>query len=289
MAQIAFIGLGAMGSRMAANLLSAGHGLIVWNREAAKAASLIAGGARLASTPREAAHGADFVLSMVRDDEASRGVWTDSKNGALAGLGANATAIECSTLSLAWTHALARACADAGVAFVDAPLAGSRPQAEAKALIFFVGGEPESFARVRTILGDLGAAVHHSGGVGAGMAIKLAVNTLSAVQAGLMGELIAGLEQAGVDPARAVEIISQTPVCAPAAKIAAEMMLKGAFAPLFPIELVEKDLGYAQSAFGRHGRGGAPLTTAALALFQRAAEAGYGGEHISAIVKQYRG
>lgn len=288
MARIAFLGLGAMGSRMAAHLLAAGHELAVWNREAAKAAPLVANGARLAATPRQAAFGADFVLSMVRDDAASRAVWMDAESGALAGLGPNALAIECSTLSLSWVQALARACAEAGSAFIDAPLAGSRPQAEAKALVFFVGGKPDDVSRARPVLGELGSAIHPAGDVGAGMAIKLAVNTLLAVQAGLIAELICGLGRAGQDTARAIEIIGQTPVCAPAAKIAAEMMLKRAFAPLFPIDLVEKDLGYAQSAFGAPGGQGLPLTQAAQALFHCAVEAGFGGENFSAVVKTYR-
>lgn len=289
MARIAFLGLGAMGSRMASNLLAAGHSLVVWNRDPAKADGLVAQGAVLAATPREAVRDADFALSMVRDDEASGAVWLAPELGALSGMAPGAVGIECSTLSLAWTRRLAEAFKAAGVGFVDAPLAGSRPQAEAKALLFFVGGEPAVVARVQPLLETLGAAVHHSGAAGAGMAVKLAVNALLAVQAGLMAELIGGLQRAGIDPARGVEIIASTPVCAPAAKVAAEMMLKGAFAPLFPIELAEKDLAYAEAAFGRHPDSqGVPITTAAHTVLQQAKEAGFGADHISGIVQLYR-
>ena len=86
MANVAFLGLGAMGARMAANLIGAGHSLTVWNRDVAKAAPLARAGARVAATPREAAGGADFVIAMLRDDEASRVVWTDPQTGALAGM-----------------------------------------------------------------------------------------------------------------------------------------------------------------------------------------------------------
>lgn len=288
MARIAWFGLGAMGARMAANLVAAGHDVVVWNRDAAKATPLTAKGARLARSPREAAEGVDFALSMVRDDDASRRVWLDAETGALAGLPAGAVAVECSTLSLTWTRALAQAAAETGVPFLDAPLAGSRPQAEAKALIFFAGGAPEDVDRVRPVLGSLGAAVHYAGPSGAGMAVKLSVNTFLTVQAGLMAEVIAGVRRAGVDPARAVEILAATPVCSAAAKVVGEMMLRGAFAPLFPIALAEKDLGYALAELGgADGGEAAPITTAARAVYRRAIDAGHGDDHISAILKLY--
>lgn len=284
MACVAFLGLGAMGSRMVARLIDAGHEVTVWNRSAVKAEGLVERGARLAASPRDAVAGADFALSMVRDDDASRTVWLDSETGALAGMDRNALAIECSTLSLGWTRELASAAEAAGLAFADAPLAGSRPQAEAGTLIFFVGGEVAAVERARPLLSALGAGVHHAGRAGAGMSIKLAVNALLGVQVALMAELLEGLRRQGLEPAQALEIIAATPVCAPAAKIAGEMMLKGAFAPLFPIELVEKDLGYQAEVSG----GGGPITLAAREVYQRAAMAGLGGEHLSGVVKLYR-
>lgn len=289
MARVAFLGLGAMGSRMAANLIAAGHDLSVWNRDPAKAAALVAEGAVLAATPAEAVRDAEFALSMVRDDQVSRQVWTDPGGGALAAMRAGAMAIDCSTLSLEWTRALAQACAARGRSFVEAPLAGSRPQAEARALIFFVGGKPEAVEAVRPLLGNMGAAVHHAGGVGAGAAMKLAVNTLLTVQAALLGELIAGFARTGIDPAHGVGMLAATPVCAPAAKALAEMMLKGAYAPLFPITLAEKDLGYAQAAFGGAEGALAPITTAARTVFQAAVAAGYGADHISGVARLHGG
>ncbi len=284
MARIAFLGLGAMGSRMAANLAVAGHDLAVWNRSAARAAAFGGQHARVAATPRDAAHDADIVIAMLRDDEASRAVWTTPDTGALNGMPAAAIAIECSTLSLAWTRELAAACRARGHAFVDAPLAGSRPQAEARALIFFAGGEQGEVERVRPVLLATGAAVHHAGPVASGMAVKLAVNTLFATQIATMAELLEVLRRNGVDPARALEIVGATPVCAPGIKGAGEMMLRDAFAPLFPVELVEKDLGYAALAASDKG----PLTRAAREVFRNAQAAGFGGEHVTAVTKLYR-
>lgn len=97
--KIAFLGLGAMGSRMAMNLLKAGYDLTVWNRTLAVADVLVAAGAQRAVTPAAAAVDADVVISMVRDDEASESVWLHTKTGALHNMKAGAIGIESSTLS----------------------------------------------------------------------------------------------------------------------------------------------------------------------------------------------
>ena len=100
MSKISVLGLGAMGARMAAHLIKAGHDVTVWNRTADATKPLVAAGATQAQTPREAAAGAAFVVAMVRDDDASRRVWLDPDNGALAGMAAGAVAIESSTLPI---------------------------------------------------------------------------------------------------------------------------------------------------------------------------------------------
>ncbi|MCP1659423.1 NAD(P)-dependent oxidoreductase [Neisseria perflava] len=135
MTKIAFLGLGAMGSRMALNLVKAGYALTVWNRTASACDELVAAGAKAASTPREAVQGAEFVISMVRDDEASRQVWLDDKTGALAALAKNAVAVESSTLTPDWIHELSTAMQIHGTAFLEAPVSGSRPQAAQGQLI----------------------------------------------------------------------------------------------------------------------------------------------------------
>ncbi|MGA7317566.1 MAG: NAD(P)-binding domain-containing protein [Silvibacterium sp.] len=106
MSKVGFLGLGAMGSRMAANLLKAGHTVTMWNRSPAAEEALVASVARKASSPKEAADGADFVVAIVRDDEASKNVWLDSTEGALAGMHPGAVAIESSTLTPEWIREL---------------------------------------------------------------------------------------------------------------------------------------------------------------------------------------
>ncbi|QCI79787.1 NAD(P)-dependent oxidoreductase [Hankyongella ginsenosidimutans] len=176
MAKIAFLGLGAMGARMAARLLAAGHDLTVWNRTEGRAADMLAQGARWMPTPRAAADGQDIVFSMLRDDDAATEVWLGRT--ALDGLAEGAVGVECSTLSLPGIQRLAGAFAAAGRSFIDAPLAGSRPQAEAGSLIFLAGGEAADIEGVRPVLLAMGGALHHAGPTGAGCLAKLTVNAL---------------------------------------------------------------------------------------------------------------
>lgn len=282
--RVAILGAGAMGSRMAARLVAAGVPVTVWNRTRERAEAIE--GAAVAPTPRAAAEAASVVLSMVRDDGASREVWLDPTQGALAGLGEEALAVECSTLSLPWVSELAGAFTAAGRAFVDAPLAGSRPQAEAGKLIFVLGGEEDDCARLTPVLAPMAGAVHRVGATGAGATLKLMINAMLATQLGVMAELIGFSRRAGIDPALAVQIIGETPVCSPAAKVSADAMVAGAWAPAFPIELVAKDLGLlARSAQAYDAQ--VPMAERAGDVYARGLSQGLGGDNITGIVQLY--
>ncbi len=281
--KIAFLGLGAMGSRMATNLIQAGHQLHVWNRTRARCNPLVDLGAIAHDSPREAAQQAGIVFSMVRDDAASRAVWLNEDTGALAAMAADTLAIECSTLSLDWCLQLSRHMASHQVRFLDAPVVGSRPQAEAHQLIHLVGGDSSIVQQVTSVLEASAGAIHHIGKPGAGMAMKLAVNALFGIQVAALGELLTLLAGQGIDTATAATLFGELPVTSPAAKAAAASIASGNFAPLFPIELVHKDLGYAIDAV--EADSALPLTANTQALFARAIEFGYGAENINAIAR----
>ncbi|MEM9708699.1 MAG: NAD(P)-dependent oxidoreductase [Pseudomonadota bacterium] len=276
MANIGFLGLGAMGRRMAANFLSAGHSVTVWNRTAAACADLVSAGATLADTPREAASGAEIVISMLTDDAASRAVWM-GENGAMEGLEAGSLAVEASTLSLDWISTLGRALGGQGVAFLDAPVAGSRPQAEAKELIFLVGGSDADVTRFEPIAKATAKAVLHAGPRGKGAALKLMVNGLLAVQTAALSEIFEFAAGAGIDAVRAAELLAPVPVTSPAAAFVANQIAAGAHDPMFTIDLMEKDLGYLTA------NGAAPLLSETRARFAGASARGHGGKHISAV------
>src|SRR5258706_7617108 len=284
MANIAFLGLGAMGSRMAANLLKAGHSLTVWNRSPEKAKTLVERGAKLAETPRAAVAGVDFAISMVRDDDASRDVWLNPERGALANLPSSATGIESSTVTMVWIEEISNDFKKRRIDFLEAPVSGSRPQAEAGQLIYMVGGETEVLSKAEPILKAMGSTVHHAGPVGSGIKVKLSVNALLGIQVAAMGELIGFLKHSGLDLAKAMEILTSTQVCSPAARAAAANMVAGNFAPLFPVGLMEKDLGYIHDT-AQIFNACLPVSDAARAVFRKAIAEGLAEENMTSVVK----
>ena len=286
MAKVTVLGMGAMGTRMALSLIKAKHEVTVWNRSLEKTELIVQAGAVVADTPHTAVQNADFAISMVRDDEASKQVWLDSETGALASLPQNAIAIESSTLTVGWTKELAQQFEQRGIGFLDAPVAGTRPQAEAAQLIYFVGGNPEVFAQAKPILQTMGSAIHPIGSVGSGMTMKLAVNALFGIQISALGELIGLLRKCGLDEGKALKILASTPVCSPAAKGAAAGILARNFAPMFPIELVEKDLSYTlKTAEANDAK--LPLVEATQNIFAYSMKEGYGEDNITGIAQLY--
>ena len=282
--RVAVLGIGAMGSRMAVALLRAGHSVTVWNRTPGRAQPLVEQGARLANSPSAAASDAEIVLAMVRDDEASRQVWLSPGDGALVAMPKGSIGVESSTLGVSWVRELAVAFAARGVHFLDAPVVGTRAQADTATLIHLVGGGTETMARAKPVLSAIGSAAHHAGPAGSGAALKLVVNALLGIQVAAIGELLGAAEQMGLDRRRAGEVLIQMPSCSASAKGVTLAMLARNFAPAFPVELVEKDLGYlAKEALPD----AAPVSAAARAVFARAMAAGLSAENMTAVAKLY--
>lgn len=280
------LGLGAMGSRMAANLVKAGHHVTVWNRTAQAAQPLIDAGAIVAPTPKEAARNADFVIAMVRDDRASRDVWLDADTGAVNGMSADAVAIESSTLTPEWVRELGSHLATRALSFLEAPVVGSTPQASAAQLTYLVGGDADTVVRAEPVLKTMGSSVHHVGALGAAALAKLATNTLLGTQVTVLAELIGMLRRSGADAARVLEVIATTPVWSPVAARVSGLMLAGDFTPQFPVELIEKDFGYTLQEVGSDAT--APTIAASRGVFRTAMEQGLGDENMTSVVKLFK-
>jgi 3-hydroxyisobutyrate dehydrogenase len=283
---VAVLGLGAMGSRMATNLLKAGYKVVVWNRTLGPERLLQSQGAAVAATPREAAQRADFVITMVRDDDASRTVWSDPNSGALAELRAGAIAIDSSTLSPAWTRELGEICKARDVAFLEAPVAGSRPQADTGQLIYFVGGQEATLQRAEPLLRAMGVTIHHVGTVGNAAVIKLMVNAMFGLQVAGLAEILGMARKMEMDSYQLLEILGTTPVASPAAKLAGGAMLARNFVPMFPIELVEKDFSYVLQT-SRQVTSPLPLINAAHNVLVEAARQGLGTSNITSLASLY--
>ena len=283
---IAFLGLGAMGSRMAKRLIGRGDAVKVWNRSPAAVEALVEAGAFAAASPAEAAKDADIVISMLSDDTAARAVWLDRNHGACAMLKPGAIAIESSTVTPDWIAELGAEVAARVASLVDAPVAGSLPQAEAGQLVFLIGGEPDAVAAVKPTLAPLGAAFHHLGPLGRGARFKLAVNLLLGAQVACVAEVLGGLAADGFDERQAAELIAGSAVASPASANYARIMAERRPVKLFPVDLLAKDLAYAVKAMRARGLA-SPIADATLGVFQQASAAGLGGENVTAVRKLF--
>jgi len=214
---LGFVGLGAMGSRMARRLLDAGHAVVGYNRTAAKAASLVATGMTLATAPRQVAEAADIVFSMVTNTEALEAI-ARGPEGVLAGLRAGATWVEMSTVSPSATRRLAEAVAARGAMLIDAPVSGSAVTVEQGQLSFMVGGDAAALERVRPYLLAIGPTVTHVGPLGLAATMKIATNLGLAVQMLAFSEAVLLAEKAGISRERAVETLLKSVVASPMLK-----------------------------------------------------------------------
>jgi 3-hydroxyisobutyrate dehydrogenase len=245
MKKVAFIGLGRMGHGMAGRYLDAGFSVAVWNRSKAKAEDLIARGARWAVSPADAAVGADAIVTMVADDEASRAVWL-GQDGAATTAKSGTLAIECSTVS--YRHALdqARELRERGLVYIDSPVTGLPDAAASGTLTLLVGAEPADLEQARPYLAPLSNTIRHFGAVGSGTVYKLINNLMGAIQIAGIAEGLAIAEQAGLDMQLVLEAIGTGVVASPQVLRHSKRMVARDFAgATFTAALRHKDAAYA--------------------------------------------
>jgi 3-hydroxyisobutyrate dehydrogenase-like beta-hydroxyacid dehydrogenase len=245
MKTIGFIGLGAMGSRIAGRLLDAGHSVYGTNRTPAKAQALIDRGLQWRDTPREVAASADLILSMVTDDAALDAIAL-GPDGILAGLREEQIYIDMSTVSPRASRELAARVDSLGAQMLDAPVSGSIPQAESGTLAIMVGGEPHAFAAVEPLLRELAHTVTHIGPNGQGLLLKLAINISLAVQTLAFSEGLLLAERGGVDPELAAEVMGTSPIGSAMLKARIPLLLHLPERAWFDVELMQKDIGLAR-------------------------------------------
>jgi 3-hydroxyisobutyrate dehydrogenase len=284
--RIALLGIGTMGRGMAANLLKSGFPLTIYNRTRAKAEPFAAQGATIANTPSDAAKGADVVISILADDKASREAWL-GKDGALAAMFRGSTIVECGTLSPNWIAELDLKTKEHGVGLVEAPVTGSRPQAEAGQLTFLCGADAAALNKVRHVLEPMSKAIVHLGPVGSGSQLKLINNFLCAVQVASFAEALAWIERTNLNRAQALEMLKTGAPGSGIFNAMSERMIARTYEVNFLLRLLNKDVRYAQAAAAEHG---VTLTTAATTekLFDRAERRGLGEKDMSAVVEVLR-
>jgi 3-hydroxyisobutyrate dehydrogenase-like beta-hydroxyacid dehydrogenase len=281
MSTIGFVGLGAMGSRIARRLLDAGNELYGTNRTKSRAQPLIEHGLRWRETPREVAAVVDVIFSMVTDDAALEAV-TSGSDGILAGLRPGQVYVDMSTVSPRASRTVAEQVKSSGSEMLDAPVSGSIPQAESGTLAIMVGGDEQAFAKLEPLLREVGQAVTYIGENGQGLVLKLAINISLAVQTLAFSEGLLLAERDGVDPRVAADVISATPIGSPMLKARIPLLLDLPEQAWFDVAMMQKDIRLALEAARTVDL---PLPSAAAAdqMLTRASGLGYEHRDIAAL------
>jgi 3-hydroxyisobutyrate dehydrogenase len=240
--RLGFIGMGGMGSRMAARLVAAGYDVTVYNRDRARTRPLEMQGAKVASEPDHLAAGVDVVLSSLADDAAVEQVML-SPGRTLARARPGTVFIEMSTVSPSLSRHLHAAAREKGVPMLDAPVSGTTGVAERGELVIFVGGDQAVHERALPILQVLGRAVHHMGAAGSGASMKLCANVLLGLGIQALAEAVGLGLKAGLERERLVEVLGGTAVVSPSQKSKLDNVLHQAYPPAFPLRLMSKDYG----------------------------------------------
>jgi len=283
---VAILGLGTMGAGMAKNLLTAGFAVTVYNRTQSKAEALAASGARIAHSPAEAAHDADVIITMLSDENACRAMWT-GQEGALAQAGPGAILIESSTVTPGWIAELAALATARGLRLLDAPVTGSRLQAEAGELTFLVGGDAPTLELVRPVLAVMSKQIVRLGPIGSGARMKLINNFLCGVQVASLAEGMAWIERSGLDRDQALQVLKAGAPGSPLLGAISARMVEAKYDVNFLLSLMDKDLRYASADAASLG---IDLETAKIAerRFREAMDAGYGEKDMSAVAEVVR-
>jgi 3-hydroxyisobutyrate dehydrogenase len=289
MATIAFLGLGRMGSGMAARLLTAGHRLRVYNRTRSRAEALANAGASVHATAKDACAAVDVVISMVADDTASRSLWLGADGVFAANLSAGTLVIECSTLSHDWVLELAAEAKRRQLRYIDAPVTGLPNNAAAGELTMLVGADAEALQAAQSILSAFSKQTIHFGAIGAGTAYKLMINLLGAIQIASVAEGMAIAERAGLDLHTVAEAIATGQAASPQVVRTARRIVEDDHDRnvLFTPELRLKDVRYALQLANKLGLA-TPFGTLASEAYAQLCKLGFGDANESKIIEVAR-
>ncbi len=276
---VAILGTGIMGAAMARNLLEAGMHVRAWNRSREKAEPLAEDGAEVADTPTGAAENADFLLTMLSDADA---IEETVAEGVLPALAEGGVWLQMSTVGIEGTERLGELAAGSGVAFVDAPVLGTKAPAEQGQLVVLASGPEEVHERCESVFGAVGSRTVWLGEAGEGSRLKLVVNNWIVGLLGVLAETVAFARATGVDPQKFLETIEGGPLGLPYAQMKGAMMIKGDFPTSFSAKLARKDAGLVLDAADASGLD-MVVASAVAARLDEAIEAGHGEDDMAAV------
>lgn len=279
--KITVLGLGIMGSRMALNLAKNNVELTVWNRSKAAMIPLGDAGAILASDKYKAVKDADIVITMLAKPEAVDAVML-GEEGALRAMKKGSLWMDSSTVNPSFSKQAAEASTDAGIRFLDAPVAGTLPQAQHAELVFFVGGEKKCLSEAEPYINMMGKKVMHLGGVSMGASFKMLVNSMLAQSMLIFSETILLGEKMGLDPEFLLNTIPKLAVAPPFLQAKTGMIASDDYPVMFPLELMHKDMHLAAISAYEVGQS-MPLANVAKERYADAVQAGLGRLDFAAI------
>ena len=282
--RVAFLGLGIMGSRMAANLARAGHELAVWNRTAATARGWAAAhGGRVAGSPADAASGAEVAITMVVDGPQVEVVLLGA-DGVVRGAPRGLLCVDMSTIGPAWAARIGARLAEGGLGFVDAPVTGSSPKAEDGTLTIMAGGAAADVARARPLFEAMGETIVHVGPLGHGQATKLVNNAVAAANALVVAEALVAAQALGVDLDRLLAVLGAGAAASTMLALKAAPMRAHDYAARFKTEHMLKDVALCLEATREAGvpfDGAARVREALVAAVAR----GHGGDDFASLLE----
>ena len=280
--QIGFIGLGIMGSRMAANLLKAEHEVTIYNRTREKAEVLIKEGAQWCDTPAQLAQKVDILFTMLAHPEAVSQLAFGDK-GYIENMKPNAIWVDCSTVNPSFSRAMAAEAQKRQIRYVDAPVLGSKKPAQEGQLVFFVGGRKGDVEILKPYFEIMGKAVKHVGEQGMGASFKIVVNLLVAQNMIIFSEAIALGRALGFSREMLFDMLLDGPMAAPYLSLKRPKIEEGNFEADFPLKWMYKDLHLV--ALTAYETGVAlPTTNAAKEVFLQAKKSGLGEKDFAAIL-----
>jgi 3-hydroxyisobutyrate dehydrogenase-like beta-hydroxyacid dehydrogenase len=241
MAQLGFIGLGVMGSRIAKRLLDAGHTVVGYNRTKSKAQWLLDAGMKWGDSPRAVAQSSEIIFSMVTNTDALRAV-VNGADGILVGLQPGKIFVDMSTVSPAASREIANDVAARGAQMLDCPVSGSVITLEQGNVSLMVAGDPATFEKIKPVLLAIGPKVNYVGANGLAVTMKIATNLSLAVQMLAFSEGVLIAEKAGINRATAVEVLLNSVIASPMVKYRGPFVLKLPDEAWFDVNMMQKDM-----------------------------------------------
>ncbi len=283
--KIGFIGLGIMGSRMAANLLKHSYDLIVFNRTKSKTEKLIKAGAEYTDDLTYLSKKSSIIFTMLSTPKVIEQI-AFSEKGFVNSMKNNSIWIDCSTVNPGFSKIIAKKCHEKGIRFLDAPVAGSLKPAEKGELTFLVGGDLNVLEEIRPLLEVMGKKIIYAGENGKGSALKMIVNMLMGISMAAFTEAINLGTHLGFDQEKILDILLDLPVVAPILKPKKNKFLTQDFSPEFPLKWMQKDLHLA-SLTAYEQDISMPILNTVKEIFALAKQLGFSDEDFSAVYKVF--